>query len=319
MKWKKYRLKTTEAAEDIVIATLAEAGIEGAEIEDRAPLSEEDKKQMFVDIAPEAQDDDGTAYLDFYLDPKDDTESVLRDVEEKLEELREFTDIGEGTIEESETEDKDWINNWKKYFHQFYVDDILVIPSWEKVREEDRDKMVLHIDPGTAFGTGMHETTQLCIRQLKKYVRPGMEMLDVGTGSGILSIVGIKLGVRHAVGTDLDPCTIPAVRDNKLANGIEEKAFDLVIGNLIDDRETNEAVGYERYDIVTANILADVLVPLTPKIVPHMKKGGLYITSGILEGYQDRVTDAVEKAGLAVKEVTKQNEWYCVTAVKPEE
>ena len=240
----------------------------------------------------------------------------MKRVEEELEELRVFLDIGEGTIIRSETEDKDWINNWKQYFHQFYVDEILIIPSWEEVREEDRDKMIIHIDPGTAFGTGMHETTQLCIRQLKKYVKPGDEVLDVGTGSGILSIIALKLSAGHALGTDLDPCAVSAVEENKAVNGIPEGAFDMLIGNIIDDRQVQERAGYEKYDIVTANILADVLIPLTPVIKSRLKPGGIYITSGILDVKEQEVREAVEGAGLAVVEITRQGEWVSITARK---
>ena len=316
MKWNRFTIKTKTEAEDMIICTLAEIGVEGAEIQDHQPLTEEDKAQMFVDIMPEGPADDGIAYLNFYLEEDADKESILRDVRNALEELRTFMDIGEGTIEESETEDKDWINNWKEFFHQFYVDDILIVPSWEEVKEEDKDKMILHIDPGTAFGTGMHETTQLVIRQLKKYVTRGAEILDVGTGSGILGITALKLGAGHVVGTDLDPCAVSAVLDNKEANQIEDDSFDMMIGNIIDDVEVQNEVGYERYDIVAANILADVLVPLTPVIVHQMKKGAYYITSGILDVKEEVVREAVEKAGLTLVEVTKQGEWVCVTARK---
>lgn len=316
MKWNRFTIKTKTEAEDMIICTLAEIGVEGAEIQDHQPLTEEDKAQMFVDIMPDGPEDDGIAYLNFYLEEDADKESILRDVRNALEELRTFMDIGEGTIEESQTEDKDWINNWKEFFHQFYVDDILIVPSWEKVSEEDKDKMILHIDPGTAFGTGMHETTQLVIRQLKKYVTRGAEILDVGTGSGILGITALKLGAGHVVGTDLDPCAVSAVQDNKEANQIEDDTFDMMIGNIIDDVEVQNEVGYERYDIVAANILADVLVPLTPVIVHQMKKGAYYITSGILDVKEEVVREAVEKAGLTLVEVTKQGEWVCVTARK---
>lgn len=316
MKWNKFTLKTRAEMEDIVIAALAEAGVQGVEIEDRQPLTEYDKQQMFVDILPDMPEDDGVAYLNFYLEPEDDKEQILADVKKALDELQEFLDLGECTITESETEDKDWINNWKTYFKQFYVDDILIIPSWEEVKEEDKDKMIIHIDPGTAFGTGMHETTQLCIRQLKKYVTPETELLDVGTGSGILSIIALKLGAKHAVGTDLDPCAVPAVEENKEANGIPAEAFDMMIGNIIDDKIVQDTVGYEKYDIVTANILADVLVPLTPVIVHQMKPGGLYITSGILDVKEEVVKEAVTAAGLEIVEVTHQGEWVSVTALK---
>ena len=308
MKWNRFTVKTKTEAEDIVISTLAEVGIEGVEIQDKQPLTEEDKAQMFVDIMPEGPADDGIAYLNFYLEEDADKEA--------LDDLKNFMDIGEATIEESQTEDKDWINNWKQYFHQFYVDDILIVPSWEEVKAEDKDKMILHIDPGTAFGTGMHETTQLVIRQLKKYVTPDTEMLDVGTGSGILGIVALKLGAKHVLGTDLDPCAVPAVAENKEANQIVDETFDMVIGNIIDDKAIQDQAGYEKYDIVTANILADVLIPLTPVIVNQMKKGAYYITSGILDVKEEVVVEAVKAAGLTVVEVTHQGEWVSVTARK---
>lgn len=316
MKWNRFTIKTKTEAEDVIISALADVGVEGVEIQDKQPLTETDKEQMFVDIMPEGPADDGIAYLNFYLEEDTEVEPVLARVRAVLEEVRGYMDIGEGTITESQTEDKDWINNWKEYFHQFYVDDILIVPSWEKVKEEDKDKMILHIDPGTAFGTGMHETTQLVIRQLKKFVTKDTQMLDVGTGSGILGIVALKLGAAHVVGTDLDPCAIPAVADNKEANDIKDETFDMLIGNIIDDKEVQDTVGYEKYDIVTANILADVLVPLTPVIVDQMKKGAYYITSGILDVKEEVVVQAVRDAGLRLVEVTHQGEWVSVTARK---
>ena len=316
MKWNRFTIKTKTEAEDVIISALADVGVEGVEIQDKQPLTETDKEQMFVDIMPEGPADDGIAYLNFYLEEDTETAPVLEKVRAVLEEVRGYMDIGEGTITESQTEDKDWINNWKEYFHQFYVDDILIVPSWEEVKEEDKDKMILHIDPGTAFGTGMHETTQLVIRQLKKFVTKDTQMLDVGTGSGILGIVALKLGAAHVVGTDLDPCAIPAVADNKEANDIKDETFDMLIGNIIDDKEVQDTVGYEKYDIVTANILADVLVPLTPVIVNQMKKGAYYITSGILDVKEEVVVKAVKDAGLQLVEVAHQGEWVSVTARK---
>ena len=327
MKWKKFKIKTVTDAEDIIISTLYDIGLEGAQIEDKVPLTAMEKEQMFVDILPDGPEDDGIAYLSFFVEETEDgtltvngeektEEEILSQVKEELESLRMFCQIGEGSITVDETEDIDWINNWKKYFKQFYVDDILIIPSWEEVKEEDKDKMIIHIDPGTAFGTGMHETTQLVIRQLKKYVKPGIELLDVGTGSGILGITALKLGAGHVVGTDLDPCAVPAVQDNKEANEIVDETFDMMIGNIIDDKEVQDQVGYEKYDIVAANILADVLVPLTPVIVHQMKKGAYYITSGILDVKEEVVREAVAKAGLTLVEVTRQGEWVCVTARK---
>ena len=325
MKWMQFRIKTITDAEDIIVSTLYDIGLEGAQIEDKIPLTPLEKEQMFVDILPDGPEDDGIAYLSFFVEENEDgspeingaptdRDSIVAQIEQELDELRSFMDIGEGSILVTETEDIDWINNWKQYFHQFYIDDLLVIPSWEEVEEEDRDKKILHIDPGTAFGTGMHETTQLCIRQIKKYLTPETALLDVGTGSGILAILALMYGAKHAVGTDLDPCAVEAVAQNMEANGIARESFEMMIGNIITDKEVQDRVGYECYDIVVANILADVLVPLTPVIVHQLKKGGVYITSGIINTKEETVRRAVESAGLEILEVTYQGEWVSVTA-----
>ncbi len=316
MRWNQFLLTTTTEAEDIVSSMLMDLGIQGVQIEDRVPLTKEDKEQMFVDILPDLPEDDGKAYLTFYLGEEDDKGSILMNVQKELREMRAYLDVGECTIEESQTEDVDWVNNWKQYFHQFYIDDILVIPSWEKVEEKDEDKLVIHIDPGTAFGTGTHETTQLCIRQLKKYVKKDARILDVGCGSGILGMLALKFGAGYSVGTDLDPCAIDATHENMEVNGISKEQYEVMIGNIIDDTAVQDAVGYEKYDIVAANILADVLIPLTPVIVRQMKQGGVYITSGIIDNKEAVVVKALEAAGLEVLEVNRQGEWVSVTARK---
>ena len=327
MKWKKFKVKTVTDAEDIIISTLYDIGLEGAQIEDKIPLTPLEKEQMFVDILPETQEDDGIAWLSFFVEEKEDGSlevlgektnetAVLESVRRELEDLRQFCEIGEGSVTVEETEDLDWINNWKQYFHQFYIDDILVIPSWEEAETKGEGRLVLHIDPGTAFGTGMHETTQLCIRQLRKYVTPGARILDVGTGSGILAILALMFGAGHAVGTDLDECAVDAVAQNCRANGIAPEQFEMMIGNLITDKVIQDRVGCGCYDIVAANILADVLVPLTPVICGQLKKGGIYITSGIIDGKEETVLEAVKAAGLKVLEVTYQGEWVSVTAQK---
>lgn len=327
MKWKKFTIKTVTDAEDIIISTLYDIGLEGAQIEDKIPLTPLEKEQMFVDILPDGPEDDGIAYLSFFVEDSEekpvDTDEMVAAITQELDGLRNFMDVGEGTIMVSETEDIDWINNWKQFFHQFYIDDLLVIPSWEEVQPEDKDKKILHIDPGTAFGTGMHETTQLCIRQLKKHITPETELLDVGTGSGILAIISLMYGIKHAVGTDLDPCAVEAVRENMEANNISPDRFEMLIGNIITDKSVQDKVSKaaqdaagEKYDIVVANILADVLVPLTPVIVNQLKPGGIYITSGIIDKKEQIVRDAVEAAGMEVIEVNYQGEWVSVTARK---
>ena len=317
MRWNRFRLKTKTEAEELVIYALSEAGVEGVEVEDHIPLTEEDLGRMFVDIPPSFGEDDGTAYLSFYLDENEDPAPVMERIREEIDNIRPFTDVGECSIEISTTEDADWMNNWKKYFTQFYVDDILIVPSWEEVKPGDADKLVLHIDPGSAFGTGMHETTQLCLKALKEQVKDGDEVLDVGTGSGILSIAALKLGAGHAVGTDLDPGAVSAVAENLEANGLTGESMDMMIGNLIDDADVQEKVGTECYDLVLANILAEVLVQLAPAVSRAMKPGGSLIMSGILEGKEQMVAQALEKEGLQVTGIGQQGEWRSVTAAKP--
>lgn len=318
MKWKKITIKTITDAEDIIICNLEDVGLEGAQIEDKIPLTPLEKEQMFVDIPPQEEEDDGIAYLNFFVEDEEglDMESLLQDVRGVLEETALYTDIGEGSILVSETEDLDWVNNWKKYFHQFYIDDLLIIPSWEEMENPDHQGLILHIDPGTAFGTGAHETTRLCIRQIRKYLTPGAEILDVGCGSGILAIVALMYGAGHARGTDLDPCALDATIENMEQNGIGEKDFEMIIGNIITDKAVQDWAGYEKYDIVVANILHTVLEPLTPVIVNQIKPGGIYITSGIIAEKEDFVVDVVKKAGLEVLEVTRDGEWVSVTARK---
>lgn len=317
MKWNRFTVKTKTEAEDIVISTLAEVGIEGVEIQDKQPLTEEDKAQMFVDIMPEGPADDGIAYLNFYLEEDADKEAILKDVREALDDLKNFMDIGEATIEESQTEDKDWINNWKQYFKPFSVGDIIIKPTWETVPDGMEGRMVVDIDPGTAFGTGSHETTQLVIKQMEKYIKPGDELLDVGTGSGILSVIGIMLGAGHVLGTDLDDNAIIATRENMEANGITAGRYEVIEGNIIDDIKTQDYAGYNKYDIVTANILADIIIPLLGEIAVHMKDGAVIITSGIIDMKEKAVKEAFEaNKDFEILETTYQGEWVSVTARK---
>ena len=281
MKWKKFTLTTTTEAIDYLGSMFDDIGIQGMEIEDNVPLTEAETKGMFIDILPELPPDEGVAKVSFYLDDDDDVERILKEVKEGIEEYRQFVDMGEGTIEASETEDKDWINNWKQYFKPFTVDNILIKPTWEEIPEEHKDKMLIQIDPGTAFGTGKHETTQLCIRQLEKYVAPGMKVLDLGTGSGILGIAALKLGADYVYGTDLDENAITAVHENLAANDIPEDKFGVVQGNIIDEKDVQDAAGYECYDIAVANILADIIIMIQAEVPVHIKQGGIFITSGI--------------------------------------
>ena len=317
MKWKKYTLTTTTEAVDLISSMLDEIGIEGIEIEDNVPLTEQETKGMFIDILPELPPDEGVARVRFYLEDASREAEILKQVREGVEELRAFVDPGAGTVEISETEDKDWINNWKQYFKPFTVDDILIKPTWETVPPQDQDKLLIQIDPGTAFGTGQHETTQLCIRQLKKHVKPGDRVLDVGTGSGILGITALKLGAGEVFGTDLDENAITAVGENLEANGISQDRFRAVQGNIIDDETLQKEAGEGCWDIAVANILADVIIPLQKEIPAHLKDGGLFIASGIINMKEQAVREAVEANPLLeITEIHHQGEWVSVTARK---
>ena len=326
MKWKKYTIETTTQAEDYMAGMLGELGIEGIEIEDNIPLSKEDQADMFIDFLPELPPDEGISHVSFYVeDDGNDQTELLKNVKKGLEELRSMVEVGSGVISSSETEDLDWINNWKKYFSSFTIEDILIKPTWEELKEEDKDKFLIEIDPGISFGTGKHETTQLCIRQLLKYIRGNADytpqnrtpkVLDVGCGSGILSIVALKLGAGAVVGTDLDADCMISTRENMEVNHLDASLGTFYVGNLIDDEELQQKVGNEEYDIVVANILADVIIPMAPVIPARMKKGGYFITSGIIDFKEQEVVDAIRAAGLEVVEVNHQGEWVNVTARK---
>ena len=317
MKWKKYTIETTTAAEDFMSSMLMDLGIEGIEIEDNIPLTKEDQADMFIDFLPELPPDEGISHVSFYVeeDGSDQTE-ILKQVKIGLEKLRDMVEVGSGVITSSETEDLDWINNWKKYFTSFTIDDILIKPTWEELDQADQDKILIEIDPGISFGTGKHETTQLCIHQLRKYMKAGDEVLDVGCGSGILSIVSLKLGAGHLTGTDIDEDCITSTYENFEVNHLSREQGDFYVGNLIDDTELQEKVGTEKYDVVVANILADVIIPMAPVIPARLKKDGVFITSGIIDFKENEVKEAIEKAGMTVLEVTHQGEWVSITARK---
>ena len=315
MKWNRYSIKTTTQAVDLISSALDDIGIEGIEIQDNVQLTQEEAKTMFVDFIPELPPDDGTAVVNFYIDSDEDDGTLVKKAEQEIKDLRMFVDIGEGTITRSETEDKDWINNWKQYWHTFTIGNLYIKPTWEEITEEMKGHPVLSIDPGTAFGTGSHETTSMGIKQLEKYVKKGDRILDVGCGSGILSVVALKYGAEYALGTDLDPNAIIASEENSVQNNITKEQFEVIEGNIIDDKNIKDRCGYECYDIVCANILADVLEPLSVNIHEHMKHGAYFITSGIINTKEDEVVNAFKKnSELEIVEINHDGEWVNVTA-----
>lgn len=316
MIWKKLTIETTTEAVDMISYTLGELGVEGIEVEDNIPLSEKDKKAMFIDILPELPTDDGTARITCYIDdPERDVDALVEDIKEELEHIRQFMDIGSGCITLGETEDKDWINNWKEFFHPFRLDNILIKPTWIDQSEVELQPgdLLVEIDPGTAFGTGAHETTKLCIAQLKKYLNGEQEVFDVGCGSGILSIIAVKLGAKQVFGVDIDPLAIDASYENAAVNHISKTQVSFQKGDVIGDSGFTAAIE-KQYDVVVANILADVIIPLSEKITPFLKPDGVFISSGIINTKEAQVREALLQNGFEIMETTYMKDWVCFTA-----
>ncbi|CRZ34251.1 [LSU ribosomal protein L11P]-lysine N-methyltransferase [Herbinix hemicellulosilytica] len=325
MKWTKITLETTSEAVDFISGMLYDLGIEGIEIEDNVPLTEEEKKQMFVDILPIVNEGDNTAKVSFYVDPADDLVSLLMRVKEGLKEISEFVSVGSGNISISDTEDKDWINNWKEFFKPFRIDDSIVIkPTWETLTEKKPDDLVIEIDPGISFGTGSHETTKLCILALKKYLKQNDTVLDAGSGSGILSIIASKLGAGYVLGVDIDPIATKSALENAQVNNINASEWNVhendmpntpvafATANLIEDQEIRTRIGKDKFDLVVANILADVIIPLSGIIKDNIKDGGLFICSGIINTKEDEVKAALEKNNYKIIEVNRMGDWVMV-------
>lgn len=320
MKWNKYTLKTTTQATDFISGIMIELGIDGIQIEDNVQITQEEKEKMFIDYLPDLPEDDGVAYISFYTEEKEDDkndEQLLENLREKLKEANDFIDVGEGSIEKSMTEDVDWVNNWKKYFKSFTVGEFYIKPTWEELDEKYRHMQMIEIDPGTAFGTGKHETTQLCINQLKEHVKPGDEVLDLGCGSGILSIVAKKLGAAHVAMTDIDQAAIKAVYENFQVNHISTEDVEVILGNVLDDKKMQEKFENKKYDIVVANILADVIIPIADIVDRFLKDGGLFISSGIIYMKEEAVKQAVmDNPNLNLVKIEKQGDWRAIMAEK---
>ncbi len=342
MKWIKFTLDTHTEAVDMLSYMLDEIGVEGIEIEDHIPLSESEKKKMYVDILPDPEENDGSAKIHFYMEPQNcDPDRVILQVQQIFQDISGYTNIGRGTVSLSETEDKDWMNNWKTFFKPFRASRCVIIkPTWEICNlpdyDPDRD-IVIDIDPGIAFGTGTHETTRLCIQALSDYDCRNKKILDVGCGSGILSIAALKLGAIAVTATDIDETAVKAAKENMNVNHIPPDSFRLYAGDLIgnvakdvsytfqdpsescstsvDSKILSVLLG-DGYDLAVANILADVIVPLSAVMPPHLKPGGLFITSGIIDTRADEVQQAMSDNGFEILEKRTDGEWVCFVGKK---
>ncbi len=316
MEWTKIIIDTTVEAVDSITWFLGEMEIYSVEIEDHLPLTEEERREMYVDLLPdEIAPNDGKAKVSFYLEDDSNLDKIIKNVKEQLRELRTYINIGSGEITVDSTKEEDWVNNWKQYFKPFYVDDhIMVKPTWEVVENMPEEDLIVEIDPGTAFGTGSHETTKLCMCQLKKYVKDDTVLLDVGCGSAILSILGLKLGAKYAVDTDIDPNAVRAANENFEVNHLEKDQYKVLLGNILEDEQMREDLGSECYDIVVANILADVIIPLSSLVPQFLKEDGVFISSGIINTKEEDVKQAILDAGMEIMEISHMGDWVSITA-----
>ena len=331
MEWTKITIDTTVEAVDIISAFLDEHGVEGIEICDHVPLTEDEKQEMYVDIPLIDGLDDGTAQVSCYVDESFDLDTLRADIACELTRLEAFFPVGTKQITIGHTEDKDWMNNWKQFFKPFRLyDNIVIKPTWETVEDLKDDDMVVEIDPGIAFGTGSHETTKLCIGQLKKYLKPGDTVFDVGCGSGILSIISAMLGAGFVHGMDIDEIAVRASIENAELNKLGADQIKFSCGNLLEDNYTGKGTTFEldknaikgmqhmtadmQYDIVVANILADVIIPLSGVVRPFMKENGLFITSGIIADKEADVVAAMKENGFDIVDVVHMNDWVSVIA-----
>lgn len=302
---------------DLVSNMLSEMGIEGIEIVDNIPITENEKKAMFIDILPELDEEDKTASVRFYLEENKDIQETLGKIRAGLAELSVYTDVGSGFLEVSETEDLDWINNWKTYFKPFRIDETIVIkPTWEKLNDINENDLVIEVDPGTAFGTGAHETTKLCILGIKKYIAAGMKLLDVGCGSGILSIIGAKLGAGKVLGIDIDPNAVTVAYENAQVNHISPDVLTILSGDIITDINLQQKVGLGCYDMAVANILADIIIPLSAEIGQHIRPGGIFISSGIINAKKESVKAAIFRNGFKILDINEMGDWVLIVAQK---
>lgn len=320
MVWTKLTIDTTVEAVDILSAFLDELGVEGIMIEDNVPLTDEEKEAMFVDIPLVEGEDDGTAKVSCFIDDSFNLDTLKADIVAELTRLEEFLPVGTKDITLSNTEDKDWINNWKQFFKPFRLyDNIVIKPTWEELDDVKEGDMVVEIDPGIAFGTGSHETTKLCIGQLKKYLKSGDTVFDVGSGSGILSIISVMLGAGFVHGMDIDEVAVRASIENREVNHMTEEQLVLTCGNLLEGSEATSKMaldvnGGNRYDIVVANILADVIIPLSGVVRPFLKDGGYFITSGIIDMKEEAVKEALLGNGFEIIDVVHMNDWVSIIA-----
>ena len=341
MKWIKYKIHTITNFSDNIGEILYDLGIAGFEITDHVPLSEKEEKQMYTDIPADMGYDDGSAIITFYTEAPDNDEiafystgSSLRDehldepkeiispeqlikrIKKRIKRKRKYIPIPIPKIEYSIEDDSEWKDKWKENFKPFKIaDDIIIKPTWEEVPDDAKpDDIILQIDPGSAFGTGTHETTKLCLLSLRDYITPDTTILDAGCGSGILAITALLCGAKSAFCLDIDPSAVEATIENAEINNISPDRIQAIHANILEDGASIEEQYNGPVDIAVANILADVIVLLADCIGNFIKPDGLFISSGILAEKADIVEEALTKNNFEILQKNVLGEWVSFVA-----
>lgn len=318
MDWTKVTVYTTAAGIEPVSGRLMQLGITGLVIEDEAEFNDflEETKDAWDYVDEELiKKMSGETRVIAYVSNDASGYELLSAIRGSMAELNEMNEDGiygrlETEVENTKTED--WANAWKQYFHTMEVGEkILIKPEWETLTEPT-DRVVFNINPGMSFGTGSHETTQLCLTQLEKYITPGCRMLDLGCGSGILSVVSLLLGAEEAVAVDIDPNCIDTAYENSDMNGIDRSKYKVISGNVVTDPDVKAIISEHKYEVVAANIVADVIIGLAPTAREYMKEGGVFITSGIIDGRQEEVKEALILAGFDIADMQRRKDWWSI-------
>lgn len=318
MDWIKVTVYTTTDGIEPVSGRLMQLGITGLVIEDENEFNEflEETRDTwdYVDedlVKAMSGETRVIAYVSDDMSGRELLTGIKGSVAE-LSEMDEGKTYGRLAVEIEGTKTEDWANAWRKYFHTMEVGEkILIKPQWEEITEPT-DRVVFNINPGMSFGTGSHETTQLCLTQLEKYITPGCRMLDLGCGSGILSVVSLLLGAERAVAVDIDPNCIDTAYENSDMNGIDRNRYKVISGNVVTDPQVKEIISENKYEVVAANIVADVIIGLTPVVRQYMTDDGVFITSGIIDGRQDEVKAALIDNGFTVCGMERRKDWWSI-------
>lgn len=312
MRWLEIRIDTNPAGLEPVQTLLSALDVDGVMVEDEGEFHAflEDNRDCWDYV-----DEDLNAYMagrsriTFYLEAREAGFAKLAEVRVALEKLkRSRKDLGTLLMTLEDVEDADWENNWKQYYKPMEIGRrLLIIPQWEEA--EPGDRVPLYLDPGLTFGTGAHATTRLCLTALEELIQGGERVLDLGCGSGILSLAALRLGAKSALAVDIDDKCQDAARENAALNGIGPEALTVLVGNILTDEMAAERIG-GGYDIVLANIVADVIIALSPRVRGLLNEGGTFLCSGVIEGRAEEVEAALTAAGLEVRDRREDNGWY---------